>query len=101
MSGGCCLLGNLCLRRYCKARNCQISPRRLLGTPTVKEIRRQGLERWNAGAKSQLINYVTHENRQLYCPACHPIITQYDVVTEAYFEKFNLVAGVLQKKTLK
>ena len=41
------------------------------------------------------------ENRQLYCPAFHPIITQYDVVTEAYFEKFNPVAGVLQKKTLK
>lgn len=72
-----------------------------MGTPTVKEIRKQGLEHWNEGAKTQLMNYVMHENRQLYCPAFHPIITQYDVVTEAYFEKFNPVAGVLQKKTLK
>lgn len=98
MSGGCCLLGNLCLRRYCKARNCQISPRRLLGTPT--KIKKQGLELWNEVGKSQLRNNVMLENRQLYCPACHPLITQYDALTEAYSDKFNPVTtDALRKKT--
>lgn len=103
MSGGCCLLGNLCLRRYCKARNCQISPRRLLGTPTIKEIKKQGLEYWNEVARSQLISYVTRlENRQLCCLACHLVITLYAVLIEAYFDKFNpVVADVLRKKTLR
>ena len=81
MSGGCCLLGNLCLRRYCKARNCQISPRRLLGTPAIKEIRKQGLEDWNDVAKSQLINYnaaiLPHTHSHTYtCPVCQATTTQ-------------------------
>ena len=106
MSGGCCLLGNLCLRRYCKARNCQISPRRLSGTPAIKEIRKQDLEDWNDVAKSQLINY-NASNRQPYyyihtaihtrvlCARLQPHSMQ------AYFDEFNPLAAALQKKTLK
>lgn len=101
MSGGCCLLGNLCLRRYCKARNCQISPRRLLGTPTIKEINNQGLELRNEVVRSQLsqlLHYVILVNRQL-C-VLHATLRPRNT-TGVYFDKLNPIApDVLQKKTL-